>query len=242
MRPDSQGEVAVPKPSLAAPSGGPNKRSAGAPTADAQAKRPRLDHVPARDKENKRSAKVKDEKSMMDDLMSGLDASMFDGIESSPVRSQKLSQRSPKRSQARLQVEYDVKPDLSRAAAPLQSRQANGSSRASIAASRATVKPKISAFRPVQREPVRDIKPDVRKLAPAVRHSPAESSIERSEKLDMKAEVKMEVASRVVRDPPSLPADDEEFAFDLDLGDLAHLDDDLLLKPDIRATVGPLCS
>jgi hypothetical protein len=157
-------------------------------------------------KHNVRKEKEKDEKALMDDLMAGLDASMF----SSPVKSQ-LSQAkgkgvmSPVRMGCRMERQRSpvkqVKPETHRSPLkptiptnrPIIPTKANGTNE---------VKRTSKAFVPIKLE----VNSESIKPAPEV-------------KIDIK---------------PVLE-DDDEFTFDFDLDELAGLDDDILLKPHVAA-------
>lgn len=246
MRPSSEGDVVVTR-SSPAPSGQGKRPAAPSNIAGRQEKRPRLDHTHAHQpgKENRRaaSAVVKDEKAMMEDLMSGLDASMFDALESSPARSQQKpsQQRSPAKSQHRVKVEYEEPHALRTTPKPLQDRPSNNHRHAPTAAAGTSihVKPKIPAFRPVKLEPKCDVKADASTGVIAPRAVKVEQSTPVPRVANVKTEPKTEEVSVAVHPVAPMLEEDDEFDFALDLGDLADLDDDLLLKPAIRSTVSP---
>ena len=170
-------------------------------------------HVVGRKKENQVD---KDEKALMDDLMAGLDASMF----SSPVKSQAQiqSQRSPVRITGRVERQVSpVKTVKVEKPSPL---------RPSIAKRPKMPVPKGTAPQVMKRIPKAfvPIKIEVESATPP-------NAVVLESKADIKPveEIKLDVR-------PVLE-DDDEFTFDLDLDGLADMDDDLLLKPHVAAKV-----
>lgn len=155
----------------------------------------------------------------MDDLMAGLDASMFDGLDSSPVRSQKWSQS--KASQPRDPV-ASRKPTETQASSPgatLQHSRREALAERQLIANRSveTRQPPshtrpVPAFKPIKLESL--VVPLVSEL-----RDTAEQSLKQIDAIK-----------------PALE-DEDEFAFDFDLGDFAHLEDDVLLKPHVAAKV-----
>ena len=149
--------------------------------------------------------KEKDEKALMDDLMAGLDASMF----SSPVKSQ-LSQPKGEGVMSPMRTGYRVE----RQRSPVKSIKAEthrSPLKTTIPTNRPIIPiPKVNATNEVQRTPKAFI--------------PIELELE-----DIKpvSGVKIEIK-------PVLE-DDDEFTFDFDLDDLAEMDDDILLKPHVAA-------
>jgi hypothetical protein len=206
----SQGPLITPNP--------PNnekKRPAPVPHKPPSQKRARLD---GDDKENKNRQHVdtwkfkqnvkkeKDEKALMDDLMAGLDASMF----SSPVKSQ-LSQSkgegviSPVRMGGRVE----------RQKSPVKSKR--------VGSHRSPLKSTIPTNRPII--PMKVIGTNEVKRAPKA-FVPI--------KLEIELEVAKPVPEVKVDIKPVLE-DDDEFTFDFDLDELAGMDDDILLKPHVAA-------
>ena len=158
----------------------------------------------------------KDEKALMDDLMAGLDASMF----SSPVKSQAQiqSQRSPVRITGRVERQVSpVKTVKVEKPSPL---------RPSIAKRPKMPVPKHTTPQVMKRIPKAfvPIKIEVESATPP-------NAVVLESKADIKPfeEIKLDVR-------PVLE-DDDEFTFDLDLDGLADMDDDLLLKPHVAAKV-----
>jgi hypothetical protein len=213
----SQGPTTIPY------NGDIEKKRPAPPIKTPSQKRARLED--GRDKENgirlhvdtwKKGNKVeRDEKALMDDLMAGLDASMFDGLASSPVKSQVISQvqrdSSPvgikgRRTERQASPAKTIKVEKHRS--PL--RPTGPSNRPTLPIPKVLVTPKPEvkrvpkAFVPIKLELVEDIKPAVETV-----------------KVDIK---------------PVLE-DEDEYTFDLDLDELAGMDDDLLLKPHVTAKV-----
>jgi hypothetical protein len=157
-------------------------------------------------KHNVRKEREKDEKALMDDLMAGLDASMF----SSPVKSQ-LSQSkgegliSPVRMGGRVERQRSpvkqMKPETHRS--PLKS---------TIPTNRPIIPMKVNGTNEMKRIP--------KAFVPI--------------KLEVELEVTKPVPEVKVDMKPVLE-DDDEFTFDFDLDELAGLDDDILLKPHVAA-------
>jgi hypothetical protein len=191
------------------------KRPAPGPHKPPSQKRARLEDD---DKENKirqhvdtwkakhNVKKEKDEKALMDDLMAGLDASMF----SSPVKSQ-LSQSkaegvtSPASIGGRVERQRSpvkqMKPETHRS--PLKS---------TIPINRPIIPMKVNGTNEVKRIP--------KAFVPI--------------KLEVEMEVTKPVPEVKVDIKPVLE-DDDEFTFDFDLDELAGMDDDILLKPHVAA-------
>jgi hypothetical protein len=198
------------------------KRPASTTLKTSSQKRARLDDNNDNDKENRIREHVvqwekenpvdNDEKALMDDLMAGLDASMFEGLANSPVKSQALSQVNMSPARVREGKLERISPVKSRVKvehrSPLRPSITN---RPIIAIPKALGPPKNEikrvpkAFVPIKLELEENIKPI--------------------------QEIKVDVK-------PVLE-DDDEFTFDFDLDELAGMDDDLLLKPHVAAKVGP---
>jgi hypothetical protein len=191
------------------------KRPAPAPHKPPSQKRARLEDD---DKENKirqhvdtwkvkhNVKKEKDEKALMDDLMAGLDASMF----SSPVKSQLSHSKgegaiSPVRMGGRVERQRSpvkqMKPETHRS--PLKS---------TIPSNRPIIPMKVNGTNEVKRTP--------KAFVPI--------------KLEVELEVTKPVPEVRIDIKPVLE-DDDEFTFDFDLDELAGLDDDILLKPHVAA-------
>jgi hypothetical protein len=191
------------------------KRPAPAPHKPPSQKRARLEDD---DKENKirqhvdtwkvkhNVKKEKDEKALMDDLMAGLDASMF----SSPVKSQLSHSKgegaiSPVRMGGRVERQRSpvkqMKPETHRS--PLKS---------TIPSIRPIIPMKVNGTNEVKRIP--------KAFVPI--------------KLEVEMEVTKPVPEVKVDIKPVLE-DDDEFTFDFDLDELAGMDDDILLKPHVAA-------
>lgn len=263
MRSDRQGSVLTPK----APPSSFDSRKRAAPVDQHRHrvdKKPRLDaSYGGHDKENVRSSNVggagKDEQRMMDDLMAGLDASMFDGLDSSPAatasqKKSRLSQRSPLKARSHVKSEL-LSPMRSsgRPIAPLplslkvenvQKAESNNVKRLTPAlkpvkteppSNKAEyLKPKI----PMHNSPIINTKVQERSTAdikPAKAELPGLDDIP-----DIKPAIqindKQDIQVRVEDTKPDLD-DEDEFSFDFDLGDLADMDDDLLLKAHVAAEV-----
>lgn len=228
-------------------------------------KKPRLDALQGRtDKENALPSNrgglggMKDEQRMMDDLMAGLDASMFDGLDSSPVNSQKqkLSQRSPlvHRSQIKSVLSSPSK-IASRALAPSRppvSESENGQKVTSpdvklYAPASKTIKAERPPLLPALQQKVgspkldrKDVKGPLEDYLPAaVTPIKAERSIP-STILDQKPIIQLDDKQDItvrVEDVKSGLEDEEDFSFDFDLDDFADMDEDMLLKPQSAAQV-----
>ncbi|WWC90742.1 uncharacterized protein L201_005679 [Kwoniella dendrophila CBS 6074] len=179
-----------------------------------------------------------EEKALMDDLMAGLDASMFDNLGSSPVRpkSNKTSQASPVNSQSRMQsqrkhVEVKIEP-LS------PKKRLNNSPKKKRSSNHSPTKSK-NAFAPtiVRTQLKPPMKDRIRKSEPTGPQILLEQGIkdehrEPSTIPQAKAEPEPEPEIQA-----KLELEDEDlYQFDFDLNDLSALDDDLLEppKPKIR--------
>lgn len=171
---------------------------------------------------NRENTQIKDEETMMDDLMAGLDASMFDGLDSSPVRSQKLSQHASSQRRDREKPMSLSKPTNTAPSTREAVRQPLGErtdlSDRSVRASRSPLKTRpLPAFRPIKLEP------NPLPVAPLDLQIPTPEHKSRTFGLEIK---------------PVLE-DEDEFAFHFDLQEFAQLDDDVLLKPHATAKVRP---
>jgi hypothetical protein len=165
------------------------------------------------------------EKALMDDLMAGLDASMFDGTGSSPVKSQVMGKTrqgmpSPLKTQFRERVPIQLSPlratrpvNVPRPVARLSPKKAQAPKTETMV--RVESKPAPRTFRP--------IKVELEIRIPDVKES----------KNDL-----VKTASK----PVLLDEEEDEFTFDFDLDELAHMDDDLLLKPHAAAKVSSITS
>lgn len=190
------------------------KRLAPAPIKPPSQKRARLEDD---DKENQQRQHVdtwrlrhdvrkeKDEKALMDDLMAGLDASMF----SSPVKSQ-LSQPKGEGVMSPMRTGYRVE----RQRSPVKSIKAETNRsplKTTVPTNRPIIPiPKVNATNEAKRTPKAfvPIKVELEDIKPVPEG-----------KIDIK---------------PVLE-DDDEFTFDFDLDELAEMDDDILLKPHVAA-------
>jgi hypothetical protein len=203
------------------------KRAAPHLAASRDAKRIRPNTGLGTEKENDSG---KDEKALMDDLMAGLDASMFDGMGSSPVKSQSLSQgltgRKPQPSPLGSRSDAGERPRADRS--PL------GSTRP-INVPRAFARPSPKKSLLLKSESV--VKVESKPASRAFRPIPTPVKVEleaRAPSLEIK-----EVTANLVKtaSKPILLDEEDEFTFDFDLDEFAHMDDDLLLKPHAAAMV-----
>ncbi|WRT68360.1 uncharacterized protein IL334_005336 [Kwoniella shivajii] len=178
-------------------------------------KRARLS--PPKNASGSKHVSVKEEKAMMDDLMAGLDASMFEGIGSSPLRpkSNRTSQASPSRHQKRRLPHVEVKLE------PLSPVKKVNRSPTKRRISWSPIKPK-SAFTTtfIKEEP---------------KSSPREK-IEREAQVKvenaLKRKIELEDKDTHSKEEPSLQLSDEDlYEFDFDLNDLSAFEEDLLESP-----------
>ena len=170
---------------------------------------------------------------LMDDLMAGLDASMFDGAASSPVKSQSLSQvvRSrdspvkrekqvsptrPKPSMARQKSPERQRVKIERS--PLRPTAPIPTSRQAKAISTTPTIPKAFNKSPIKAEPKR-----VKAFLPI--------------KIELEPERPISVVHEIKDVKPVLEDEEDEFTFDFNLDELAGMDDDMLLKPHVEARV-----
>ncbi|WVR07485.1 hypothetical protein IAU60_004527 [Kwoniella sp. DSM 27419] len=165
-----------------------------------------------------------DEKALMDDLMAGLDASMFAGLDSSPMglRSVQTSQTSPTQSQKysqRVKVET-LSPTRSRH--PLSPRKLKAASpRKRVQTASASLFAPTLIKRENRQEPG---------SVPKSRHTPLpQLKIEDTLQV-VKAEVECDVGKQEIAVLPDL-ADEDLFGLDFDLGDFSAFEDDLLTPP-----------
>ncbi|KAK6910521.1 hypothetical protein I203_104553 [Kwoniella mangroviensis CBS 8507] len=167
---------------------------------------------------------TQDEKALMDDLMAGLDASMFDAIGSSPIRpkSNKSSQASPVQSQPkRKHVEVKIEP-----LSPI--KKINVSPRKKKA----------------QRSPIKEKAGNA--FAPTWTKSPAKIKKEKAisqAKPQVEASVKQEIEIGIAQDEPVFKediqvkpelADEDLYDFDFDLNDLTAFEEELLGLPEAK--------
>nr|XP_031860000.1 uncharacterized protein CI109_004607 [Kwoniella shandongensis]KAA5527072.1 hypothetical protein CI109_004607 [Kwoniella shandongensis] len=167
-----------------------------------------------------KEAEGDDEKALMDDLMAGLDATMFEGLGSSPARP-KSSQISPIHTKTTKSLEpLEVRISPVKRKRPLSPRKLSPQKRKTISLQ--------SAFTPssmkVKREPI--LSP-VRTVKIEKKHTFMEN--------DEKADVPVGCKEEVEQVKPDL-ADDDLFDFDFDLGDLSAFEEDLLTPqmPSVR--------
>ncbi|WVQ99969.1 hypothetical protein IAU59_007112 [Kwoniella sp. CBS 9459] len=161
-----------------------------------------------------------DEKALMDDLLAGLDADMFDGIASSPVRPTSLhgSQKSPVRSQKRKHVEVKVEMPLS----PVKIQPPAPGKRKSLGAeSHKQVEVPRSAFAPT-----------LVRLGPRPHTEPQPDHSLRgrpSHPHDLLDNVKLDVQPKDEQAMKTEPefADEDLFGLDFDLNDLSAFEEDL---------------
>jgi hypothetical protein len=192
------------------------KRPAPGPVKPPSQKRARLEE---HDKENKIHVeawktshkavtnKEKDEKALMDDLMAGLDASMF----SSPVKSQ-LSQSKVERIKSPVGIGSRVE------------RQKSPVKPLKVETFRSPLKSTIPTNRPIVPIPKVNTTNDVKRVPKAF------------VPIKLKLEVEdIKPVPEVTLDIKPVLEDDDEFTFDFDLDELAGLDDDILLKPHVNA-------
>ena len=194
------------------------KRPAPAPHKPPSQKRARLEeddkenrirqHVETwKVKHNVKKEHEKDEKALMDDLMAGLDASMF----SSPVKSQ-LSQTRGERVMSPVRMGGRVE----RQRSPVKPIKAERP--------RSPLKATIPANRPIIPIPTNHMTNEVKRVPKAF--IPI--------KLEVELEVPKPIPEVTIDIKPVLE-DDDEFTFDFDLDELAGMDDDILLKPHAAA-------
>lgn len=253
MRAGSQGSVLTPKP----PTSSLDSRKRAAPLDQHRTrfdKKPRLDAIQGRaDKENARpsnSGGVKDEQRMMDDLMAGLDASMFDGLDSSPVNSQKqrLSQLSPLKPKSQLKTgARSPSGTAARALAPSRPLVSESDNAQNVTSP--SVKLRAPAFKPIKAEPPKPIstrdptagtprldKKDVKEDVASIKAERPLPVTTLEQKPIIQIDNKQDIKVRVEDVKPDLE-DEEDFSFDFDLDDFACMDEDLLLKPHSAAQV-----
>jgi hypothetical protein len=217
MRPDSQGPVLSQKTTTMIE----KKRSVPFKT-PSQHKRARHDvslSQKDKDKENGR-----DEKALMEDLMAGLDASMFDGIASSPVRSQVVMARdSPVRRQRQ---GSPVRPSVTMGVKPI---------RQDIEMDRSPLRPTLPI--PVNR-PIKT-NPNLPKALnePIVKTEPKRVKAFAPIKVEIEENLPKPMIQDFKDEKPLLEDEEDEFTFDFNLDELAHMDDDLLMKPHVEAKV-----
>jgi len=149
--------------------------------------------------------KEKDEKALMDDLMAGLDASMF----SSPVKSQ-LSQPKGEGVMSPVRTGYRIE----RQRSPVKSIKAESH--------RSPLKTTIPTNRPIIPIPKVHATNEVKRTPKAF--VPIKLELE-----DIKPVSKVKIDIKPVLE------DDDEFSFDFNLDELAEMDDDILLKPHVAA-------
>ena len=141
----------------------------------------------------------------MDDLMAGLDASMF----SSPVKSQ-LSQPKGEGVMSPVRTGYRVE----RQRSPVKSIKAE--------TNRSPLKTTMPRNRPIVRIPKVNVTNEVTRIPKAF--IPVKLELE-----DIKPVSKVKIDIKPVLE------DDDEFSFDFNLDELAEMDDDILLKPHVAA-------
>jgi len=209
----SQGPLITPNPPTTE-----KKRPAPAPQKPPSQKRARLEdddkennirqHVDHwKVKHNVKKEKEKDEKALMDDLMAGLDASMF----SSPVKSQ-LSQSKGQGAMSPVRMSGRVE----RQRSPVKSMK--------VEHHRSPLKSTIPTNRPIIPIPKSNATTGVKRVPKAFVPIKLEVDLENIKPVP---EVKVDIK-------PILEEDDE-FTFDFDLDELAGMDDDILLKPHVAA-------
>jgi len=193
-----------------------------------QPKRARLD-ITQQNKENKQDVGGRDEMALMDDLMAGLDASMFDGAASSPVKSHSLSQVVRSR---------DSPVKRQRQVSPLRPKT---SMARQVSPERQRIKIERSPLRPTLPIPT-----NRQTAVPTIPRGFHESPIKAEPKrvkafLPIKIELEPEIPLSVVHDIKDvkqvLEDEEDEFTFDFNLDELAGMDDDMLLKPHVEAKV-----
>lgn len=160
-------------------------------------------------KEKKVDKVAKDEKALMDDLMAGLDASMFDGLASSPVKSQALSQAPIEMSPVKA-----LRNRAERQMSPVKVK---------LEKPRTELKSTVATNRSILPIPQTNVQLEVKRVPKAF----VPIKLELDEDLKSVPEPKLGVKP--------LLEDEDEFTFDLDLDELAGMDDDLLLKPHVAA-------
>jgi hypothetical protein len=230
MRPPSQGPVVAPTTTPTTTlSQMERKRAAPYQSGPRHEKRARPNFNPSSFNENSINLgtlkKDDKEKALMDDLMAGLDASMFNGMGSSPVKSQVMGKSSqgrasPLKAKVREHVPIQLSPlrdtrpvNVSRPVARVSPKKAQALKVEPMI--RVESKPAPRAFRPIKVELEIGI-PDVKET-----------------KNDL-----VKTASK----PVLMDEEEDEFTFDFDLDELAHMDDDLLLKPHAAAKVSSIIS
>lgn len=226
MRPDSQGPMLSQKTHTTTMVD--KKRSVPFKT-PSQPKRARLD-LTQQNKENKQQdVGGRDEKALMDDLMAGLDASMFDGAASSPVKSQSLSQ---------VVMSRDSPVKRERQVSPMRTKI---SIARQVSPERQRVKIERSPLRPTLPVPT-----NRQTAVPTIHRGFHESPIKAEPKrvkafLPIRMELEPEIPVSVVHEikdvKPVLEDEEDEFTFDFNLDELAGMDDDMLLKPHVEARV-----
>jgi hypothetical protein len=225
MRPDSQGPALSQKQHTTMTTMIEKKRLAPFKT-PSQHKRARLDvslSQKDKDKENGR-----DEKALMDDLMAGLDASMFDGIASSPVKSQVV-------------VARDLPVRRQRQGSPMRPSVTMG-----VKPIRQDIKMERSPLRPTLPLPVnRPIKTNSNLPKafnePIIKTEPKRVKAFAPIKIEFEEKVPQPMIQEVKDEKPVLVDEEDEFTFDFNLDELAHMDDDLLMKPHVDAKVRAEC-
>ena len=230
MRPDSQGPMLSQKTHTTSMMAD-KKRPVPFKT-PSQPKRARLD-ITQQNKENKQDVGGRDEKALMDDLMAGLDASMFDGAASSPVKSQSLSQvvRSRDSPIKRERQVSPIRPKISMA------RQ--------VSPERQKVKIERSPLRPTAPIPTnRQAKaisttPTIPKACnePPIKAEPKRVKAFLPIKIELEPEIPISVVHEIKDVKPVLQDEEDEFTFDFNLDELAGMDDNMLLKPHVEAKV-----
>ncbi|WVF72768.1 hypothetical protein IAT40_007586 [Kwoniella sp. CBS 6097] len=161
----------------------------------------------------------KDEKALMDDLLAGLDAGMFEGIGSSPVRprSTQASQKSPSKSQKRKHVEVKVE---MRPLSPVKIHSTSAGKRKSLGlepAKKVEPGPSRSAFAPT----IVQMGPPHRVESAANHALKREHSSPRLPAVNIKPDIK-----EIIKDEPQLE-DEDLFGLDFDLNDLSAFEEDL---------------
>ncbi|OCF42705.1 DNA replication ATP-dependent helicase Dna2 [Kwoniella heveanensis CBS 569] len=161
----------------------------------------------------------KDEKALMDDLLAGLDADMFDGLGSSPIRpkSTQASQKSPSKSQKRRYVEVMVERPLS----PVKIHPTSTTKRKFVSAEQIKkVEPPRSAFAPTIVKMIPHPKAESQQGGTKIQLRPYRSS-----SVDLKSNIKPEL-EKLSKSEPEL-ADEDLFGLDFDLSDLSAFDEDI---------------